>query len=135
MLAKALPRTHRNAGVPTNFKESFLEGSKIHTLRTNYPLWKTKIEEVQKGRAEISIRQWEDKPYTSKQIEIGRLTQEDGVGIQKMEWLRHCALIENKEIRKREIAANDGLHFNDFVNLFRETQEPLAIIHFTKFRY
>lgn len=135
LLAKAFPLTHHNAGVPTDFKKSFLEGRKIHTLRTNYPLWKKRIGEVENGRAEISVRQWADKPFKSKQIEIGRLTQEDGVGIQKMEWRQQCALIENKKVCKRDIADNDGLALNDFVMLFNETQKPLAVIHFTNFRY
>lgn len=42
--------THKRAGDPTDFKEKFLSGEKIHTIRANYPLWEKRIKEVQEGR-------------------------------------------------------------------------------------
>ena len=39
--------------------------------------------------------------------------------------------------RKNEIALNDGLSFEDWENWFKnyDLAQPMAIIHFTKFRY
>ena len=30
---------HKRAGEETHFKEKFLSGEKLHTIRANYPLW------------------------------------------------------------------------------------------------
>ncbi|WP_233247057.1 hypothetical protein [Prevotella sp. oral taxon 376] len=83
-LSRYFPANHSKAGMPTDFKEKFLKGEKIHTIRLNYPLWEKRIEEVQGGKAVLSIRQWAGKPGHSKQIEIARLTAKDGAGIQKL---------------------------------------------------
>ena len=45
--------------------------------------------------------------------------------------------INGERIHLTELAQNDGLEFNDFLSWFEDSDltEPLAIIHFTKFRY
>ena len=85
-LSKHFLTTHKRAGEDTDFKEKFLNGEKIHTIRANYPLWEKRIKEVQEGNAVLS---------------------------------------------------NDGLSFEDWEDWFRgyDLSKPLAIIHFTKFRY
>lgn len=109
-LSQVFPTGHSQAGKPTNFKYEFLLGQqcskcqprdrnknyiecdkcltrnqpKIHTIRANYPLWLKRITEVQQGKAVLSIRQWTGKPYRSPQVEVVKLTSEDGVGIQKL---------------------------------------------------
>lgn len=113
---------------------------KIHTIRANYPLWKKRIAEVERGEACLSIRQWTGKPYRSKQVEIARLTKEDGVGIQRLEFVNGKLGLPRIGIvyqRKNEIALNDGLSFEDWENWFKnyDLAQPMAIIHFTKFRY
>ena len=140
---------HKRAGEETHFKEKFLLGqgltdydtpslAKIHTIRANYPLWEKRIKED--GRAVLSIRQWTGKPYRSKQVEIATLTAENGVGVQKLEFynntlgLCHIGIVYQ---RKYELAHYDGLSFEDWEEWFKgyDLSEPMAIIHFTKFRY
>lgn len=120
---------------------------KLHTIRANYPLWEKRIKEVQEGRAALSIRQWTGKPYRSKQVEIAMLAAKNGVGVQKARIMPEAnfliAIDENydkylctaDEIEK--IAQNDGLSIEDWQEWFRgyDLSKPMAIIHFTKFRY
>lgn len=112
---------------------------KRHTIRANYPLWAKRIAEVERGEACLSIRQWTGKPYRSKQVEIGRLTKDDGVGIQKAALtndLSEC-IIGRRHYNYVSIAQNDGLHPADWLDWFKgyDLTQPMAIIHFTKFRY
>ena len=128
------------AGEETHFKEKFLSGEKLHTIRANYPLWEKRIKEVQDGRAILSIRQWTGKPYRSKQVEIATLTAENGVGLQRLEFT-DCRLrfpyVGSEWTSMVSLAKNDGLSLNDWVGWFGgyDLSEPMAIIHFTKFRY
>lgn len=114
---------------------------KVHTIRSNYKLWVKRIAEVEAGRACLSIRQWSGKPYRSPQIEIGRLTHADGIGIQKLEIYTPFALTIDDALRdhqalEQELAHNDGLSLDDWRDWFKgDTSQPMAIIHFTSFRY
>lgn len=132
---------------------------KLHTIRGNYTLWKKRIEEVNRGEACISLREWSGKPYRSQQREIAVLTADNGVGLQRLvisrsEWIDkdkhfcYWAKIDGKEINIDEIAKNDGFSdVGDCVTWFdsdMESQIPdkdgwkhleLAIIHFTSYRY
>lgn len=92
----------------------------------------------------MSIREWSDKPYHSKQVEIARLTKEDGIGLQKMFFRQYSAgpriEIDGRhpsQIAVERVANNDGLTKHDWIEWFKDYDgyEPLAIIHFTKFRY
>lgn len=169
-LSKRFLAGHNRAGQSTMFQDKFLLGigcpdcstvqdlsgenispcnscqraclqQKIHTIRANYPLWEKRISEVERGEACLSIRQWTDKPYQSKQVEIARLTKEDGVGIQKAYFFHpyDCGSIYVSHKHNRElIATNDGLSLADWLSWFSSTRkplEPMAVIHFTKFRY
>lgn len=84
MLSQSFPTKHPRSGNPTGFRKKFLSGEKRHTIRANFPLWAKRIHEVQQGEAVISVRQWEARPYFSRQITIGCLTAESGTGIQKL---------------------------------------------------
>lgn len=114
---------------------------KIHTIRANYPLWKKRFEEIECGAACLSIRQWTGKPYRSPQIEIGRLTKSDGIGIQKYEDYTPFSPVIDEQINpivlKKELAHNDGLSLDDWHDWFKDYDKdhPMAIIHFTSFRY
>lgn len=173
-LSKAFPKKHINRMYPTYFKERFLLGQgypdcavpqdlsgenssncnscgracflvKLHTIRANYPLWEKRVKEIQAGNAVLSIRQWSGKPYRSKQVEIARLTAEDGVGIQKLSFDKDrdgvSSLkffdINGKYIDWEILANNDGLskeYWQEWIRGY-DLSKPLAIIHFTKFRY
>lgn len=107
--------------------------------RGNFPLWEKRIAQIQNGEAVLSVRQWTGKPYQSKQVEIARLTAEDGVGIQELKLtdLSRPTTINGQRIELNLLAKNDGLGFNDWFYWFEkyDLSKPLAIIHFTKFRY
>ena len=117
---------------------------KLHTIRANYPLWQKRIKDVQDGYAVLSIRQWTGKPYRSKQMEIARLTADDGVGVQSLVFPnRSCARIGYEygklalSVDFNKLAVNDGLSLADWYDWFRyyNLSKPMAIIHFTTFRY
>lgn len=139
ILSEKFPTKHPRKGQETAFGRSFLNGKKIHTIRGNFPLWEKRLKEVQEGRAVLSVRQWTGKPYQSKQVEIARLTAEDGVSIQELKLtdLSRPTTINGQRIELPLLAKNDGLGFNDWFYWFEkyDLSKPLAIIHFTKFRY
>lgn len=57
---------------------------KLHTIRSNYKLWSKRIAEVEQGKAILSLRYWEGKPYNSKQVEFCQLDSNSGIGFQKL---------------------------------------------------
>lgn len=144
-LSKFFLKQHIRAGEETGFKDSFLKGKKVHTIRANYNLWEARIKEVQEGKAVLSIRQWSGLPYRSKQDEITELSKEDGVGIQKLtfnkdsngEFFLEDFDIDGKYIDFDKLAANDGLLKEDWYRWFKkyDLSKPMAVIHFTSFRY
>ena len=174
-LSQNFPATHPRKGQPTGFADKIQEAlnyvkyfgiegmlptkrAKIHTMRTNWNLWSKRFLEIYEGQACLSLRVWSGKPYHSKQIEIARLTKEDGIGIQpayieEMQFLGNDGIEvrmrivggydsilmkgEDPIIDGRVIAANDGLVLRDWFPFFsgHDLSQPMAIIHFTKFRY
>ncbi len=168
MLSKVYPVTHPRHGQPTYFKEKFEQAQaitkagkfpcvlphpdfiepKYHTIRGNYELWEKRFEKIMRGEACLSIRQWEGKPRRSKAIEIARLTREDGIGLQKLEFqgleydevFLRCD-VDEWPISKRVLAKNDGLSYEDWRAWFfnpktkYDLSMPMAIIHFTDYRY
>ena len=72
---------------------------------------------------------------------VAKLTKADGIGIQKMVVIG-CSTIHPKfvgdcSVDCKTLAHNDGLSEVDWRNWFEryDLTEPLAVIHFTKFRY
>jgi hypothetical protein len=128
---------------------------KLHTCRENYEGWKRKIDEVNRGEAILSLRMWSESPYNrlhdgSHPVEIARFDKDSGIGVQKLnlsDIMIHGAL-KNNDVALTDsngngglslstIAHNDGLSLPDFKAWFRKADlsKPIAIIHFTKFRY
>ena len=161
-LSMVFPATHPRKGQPTNFRAAFNNAQmcakcrksgmccgecivgylKKHTLRKNYGYWHGIFEEINRGEACLSVRVWSGKPYRSKQVEIMKLTREDGIGLQKLCFPnRSTAWVDYPEKRLsvdfNYLAENDGLSIEDWCDWFRhyDLSEPLAIIHFTNFRY
>lgn len=159
-LSQVFPKGHKRSGEPTKFRAAFQSGQtcskckkrnpamctgecfsglKIHTIRANYPLWLKRITEVQQGKAVLSVRQWTGKPYRSPQEEIAMLTSENGLGVQELKMidLFRPTTINGNRVELPDLAANDGLSFNDWYDWFKsyDLKQPMAIIHFTKFRY
>lgn len=77
MISKYFPATHQKKGLETNFETKINEGTKIHTIRLNYELWKYRVNRINEHLAFLSMRQWTGSPYNyqsdgSKQIEINQ---------------------------------------------------------------
>ena len=152
-LSQNFPATHPKKGQPTLFMEKILHGIKVHTIRANYNLWENRIEQVQRGEAVLSLRYWTGKPYASKQVEFAQVTKEHGVGIQMLtfgraynpktdDWdgeydLRLGTVDDEVHASPWLLAKNDGLDVVDWADWFKnyDLSKPMAIIHFTKFRY
>lgn len=164
-VSRTFPVTHKRKGERTyfpekimvtvnpNFEVKFIEefGSillKIHTIRANYTLWEKRIKQVQEGKAIISVRYWAGKPYHKDengigQVEICQLDKDSGIGIQELYFaydsINFPRINEDKikALMPVVLAKNDGLSIEDFKEWFKgyNLSEPMAIIHFTKFRY
>ena len=149
-LSHSFPANHKKHGIPTYFKEKFFGTPgmirKIHTIRANYALWRKRFEKIAAGEACLSVREWTGAPYRSKQKELARLTREDGIGIQKLQLEVADKLFGKYHARIDDgcgsasiigLATNDGLSLEDWKEWFKnyDISKPLAIIHFTNFRY
>ena len=158
-VSRYFPTTHKRKGEETFFIDRILAGQtiysnmwkKIHTIRANYELWAKRIKDVKEGKAILSIRYWSGKPYNSKQVEVCQLDKNSGCGVQKvtfedeLKWGYieiHPELAKMKPIpifedgRISGIAKNDGLSLEDFKEWFKNYDlKPMAIIHFTHFRF
>ena len=137
IISEKFPIRHPKAGEKTYFTFNINHVHKLHTLRLNYPLWEKRIKEVQRGEAVISLRTWLGKPYNSKQLEQLCFDKTSNIGIEKLVWLDGFEpTIGPYPIPLNVLTTNDGLSTNDFLDWFPILpKEPMAIIHFTKFRY
>ena len=148
IVSEKFPAYHKKTGQPTNFIESIKSYDKIHTIRGSYNLWKKRFEQIDAGKAYLSIRIWTGKPYASKQIEIFKYDKTHKISIQKFEIFNSILYgpsifiddVKHPYSLLANIAKNDGLRFLDFVAWFKGKLEttpnnPLAIIHFTPFKY
>jgi hypothetical protein len=121
---------------------------KIHTCRTNYEYWKKKIDRLKAVNGVLSIRQWSGKPYRSPQEIIADIPASE-IGVQKVQFYLYeddgvliaCVFNDSETdwdvIPLGTLSANDGLSEEDFKSWFKDCNltQPMAIIHFTKFRY
>lgn len=136
IVSTVFPKGHIREGQSTNFPDLIISGLKKHTIRLNYQYWKKIVNEVNSGNAYLSVRTWTGKPYRSKQSEFIRFTK---LGIQKLygnilEWkIDKC----ESEVTTVKLSKNDGLNYTDFRFWFgfENRSEPMAIIHFTDFKY
>ena len=117
---------------------------KYHTIRANYFLWKKRVDEVKEGKAIITVFEWTGKPYRNKQKNIFIFTQSSYMDVQKLYFFKnnlYFPRVESKNeilsIMPTKLAHNDGLTLDEFEGWFRkyDLSEPMAIIHFTRFRY
>lgn len=148
MLSREFPKTHPKAGEPTDFNIYIEKGIKKHTFRENAELWEHRAEEINSGRAILSVRQWSGKPYErgSHQIEIARHTK---LGIQRVKIsffapFDKCISVkqDNGDIHYPlifEVAQNDGLSPDDFLCWFHSDNKNKfyhgVILHFSDLRY
>ena len=133
LISKTFLNGHRKEGDPTYFIGNIIAGVKIHTIRRNYEFWLNRANEINSGRAVLSIRYWIGKPYRSKQIKIIELNK---ISVQKLEGGKHdYAIVDGKKVPWELIARNDGLSLDDFKDWFKGYTNALAIIQFTDFKY
>lgn len=134
IISPRFPKTHKRSGECTDFYSNIMDEVKLHTIRNNYPLWKHRVDEINAGRAVLSVRAWEGLPYRSPQLE---LIEYSSVGIQQLEQTPLCWWVDTEfPASTIDLAENDGLSLEDFEDWFKKPpKEPIAIIHFTDFRY
>jgi len=145
-LSRVFPQTHSRRGQPTGFSDKLAAGIKIHTIRRNYDLWAVNAEKMNRGGFSLSVRQWIDKPYCSKQREI--YTSDTPIGVERIriEYRRKTdeiiAHVNGEFVCAARLASNDGLSLDDFKDWFvgeRRHNENYTfngvVIHFTSFRY
>ncbi len=142
MVSTKLPATHPCAGRPTDFERLVLEGIKITTMRGKYAKWLKRIEEINEGKAYLSLRVWDGASYGKgvKQREIKRLYH---AGIQEIEVscsrinIHSVSIDGQQDLRLPTIASNDGLSVHNMLDWLCPNGEPFSgcIIHFTNFRY
>ena len=143
MLSQTFLATHPKKGEETGFEKKF-RNQKIHTIRDNYALWKERFEKIEAGEACLSVRKWEGEPYKSKQIELACLTCEDGISLQKLEFIQvgengwNCSQvkIDDRLYDTALVAQCDGLSRQDWLDWFlgnpkNKLHEPFAVINFT----
>ena len=117
---------------------------KIHTIRANYDYWKKRIDEVNAGNAILVLYEWKGKPYSKDGTrELFRFDKDSGIDVQLLtfnpdghQYLSSVG-VGDWLVKKETLAINDGLSEQDFRDWFKgyDLSEPMAIIHFTKFRY
>ncbi len=155
-LSKRFQKEHSRSGEPTQFAQKLnnqlntpddypATGKKKHTIRANFDRWKHNIDKINNGSFHLSIRQWIDVPYKSKQEELFKLSK---VGYQSVSisYDPETDIIEVDIDEKpytgdiEAIAQNDGLSLHDFKEWFFAKAKSKqifngVIIHFTDFRY
>lgn len=151
IVSSRFPATHSRKGEPTDFGQSIIEGTKIYTVRENYPFWKKKIDEVNNREAVLWPKYWSRKPYCSPQKEypfkfddksglcVGQLVKKEGFLNGSLFYIRYNDKDSHdwRKIKLTDLAKNDGLSEKDFMEWFKNapSYKPMALIHFTKFRY
>lgn len=161
MISKTFPASHYKAGQPTCFADKikrahlgirdvsrkliFDQMYKYHTIRANCDYWEECFRYIDAGDAYLSIREWAGIPYRSKQIELMRLTKNDGIGLQKLTFEKDFFItdrlcrpfIDGLRQDVSLLANNDGLHLSDWLFWFEkyDLDKPMAVIQFTNFRY
>lgn len=135
-VSELFPKGHIREGEETGFVKKISTLDKIHTIRGNYDLWDKRVEKINSGKARLSLRIWTGQPYTSKQREVFSF---DKVGIEKIQLTDLGWLVNdiNRHLTTGLISKNDGLSEEDFKSWFKGKSfiEPMAVIHFTDFRY
>lgn len=143
IISEYFPAKHPRRGQSTHFEYHMRDVRKRHTIRKNFPLWKDRVEKVNKGEAYISVRTWTDEPYIRKQEEIGTMNDSDvqHLIIKKSNFDSFDVTIDGKSYdRLDNLAHHDGLDQKDFIDWFFNPLLPDeifdgAIIHFTDMKY
>ena len=144
-LSKFFPATHSKAGSPTHFEDGLKSGRKIHTIRMDKKfLWEKRCKDINSGKKFLDVREWTGRPYNSEQR---RLAEFQRIGLQHITMTYSStdavpqAWVGGKKIPVEELAKNDGLSTEDFIEfffgskLYNSNTFEGVVIHFTDFRY
>lgn len=142
-LCRVFPVTHSKTGELTGFEDKLKSGKKIHTIRWNAKgVWDKRYSDISLGKKYLSVREWTGRPYNSQQREFARYAS---IGLQHVTMTYGAddaypqIWIDNKLVPIQEVAKNDGLSVEDFVEWFfgnsKESTFEGVVIHFTDFRY
>ena len=137
-ISNSMDRSPYEAHLSPEQKREYIK--KCHTIRGNFDVWVKRFEKINKGEAILELYYWSGKPYNSKCITICQLGKDHEIGIQKIEFddYLYSALIDGNRFGEvHNLALNDGLTYADFEAWFKgaDLSKPMAIIHFTNFRY
>lgn len=149
IVSQVFPGTHPRKGWLTLFGPKILNSKKKHTIRENYALWKKRIDEVNAGKAVISVRYWTGRPYYSPQnflfnIYAGQVgiekcsvyMNDDKPGLPSIsigsDDITKGILTDNETLK---VIENDGISVQDFIDWFKKPVHNGCIIHFTNLRY
>lgn len=106
---------------------------KIISIHQSYDWWKKRFDTLLKVNGVISL-------CYGGQIEFLRLRVEDGIGIQKLIFEDESLLkpmVDGRYISIKDLSKHFGLRWEDFKEWCDryDLTQPLAIIHYTGFRY
>lgn len=116
---------------------------KLHTLRGDLQKWTKYFELINAGTHYLSIRVWAGRPRQSAQVEVLRLTKDNMIGLQRLDFVfdktgkSFTVMVDRKVIPVDKLANNDGLSLNDWLAWMKDEDltQPMAVVQFTSFRY
>jgi hypothetical protein len=140
---------HKIIGVVSGIKQPDSCGEKIHAIEYDYKLWKERIDLVNSGDAVLDLYYQVGDNFRK----FHTFDKDSGIEVQKLGFFRNSNLpfvsitttshggramsATFREIDINQLAENNGLSLQDFQEWLKisDHSKPLAIIHFTKFRY
>lgn len=110
---------------------------KLHLVKSNFPIWSKWISEVNAGKATLSIKQWVGSPQKSIRETLIKFDSTSNIGVQKIRYRYGWEVDCPNRYDSHELAANNGMSLEDWQAIFcnADRSKPMAIIHFTDFRY
>jgi len=125
MFSMTFPAYHPRTGQQTGFVEKILAGTKIHTVRKGYNLWK------RFDGKRVALNVWEGKPYRSKVVpfatavlSVDKIAGYDFiVGRPGIHFTRD---ILGTPFSWEEFSYDDGLTLEDFLSWFKNDKYSLV---------
>ena len=115
---------------------------KVSDILPEFTMKDKRYKDIASGKKYLSVREWTGRPYNSEQREFARYEK---IGLQHITMTYGSddtipkVWVDNKKVSINEVAKNDGLSVEDFVEWFfgnnKENVFEGVVIHFTSFRY
>jgi hypothetical protein len=141
-IGRKFPSFHPRKGEETYFLSMIIRDEKTLTIRDDYNKWSKRINEVNEGKAVISLRYWLDRPFHSTPQEVMRITDKNGAGCHKFQlvgsqiWVDDLPMLDHVAIN--QLLQKDGLNYKDFMAYHtagKAPETPKALIYFNNFRF